>query len=517
MNFPLARNMRKNVWLLSLSALFTLFIPSAAFAACSSPAGVGGDVIFNSAGHVIQSCDGTSWKGWLRSIPGTWKDVKPGIFHICGIKADNTAFCWGRNGSGEIGNGTSGSNVLYPASVSGAGAWADVSTGGNNGSGIFSTCGIKMNGSLYCWGDNNFGQGGNSSTSAANAPRAVTFSGTWQEVSVGDDFACALKSDNSVWCWGQNNHNQWGDGVNFGSWFWDAHAVASAGAKWKKVEASSNWGNGFACGLKNDDTAWCWGYNNRGQLGFSSSGTDSKGPVAVITTGVQTWKSISAGGNQSCGIKTDGTGWCWGGNDYGEIGVGVTGGTYTTPQAISVSGVTTWTDIVAGDSQTCGIKTDGTGWCWGYGQEGNNGDGAISDYNTPHEIQAGSKWKVLRPGWVVCGIKLDGSLWCWGENYNGAVGNGTTSQQNAPTHVTGSSGTSCSSPSGTGGDLLFNSAYRVLQWCDGTQWNPAGPISPTGPLAGCVSPAGVAGDLLFNSTAARHQYCDGDTWRGITP
>jgi alpha-tubulin suppressor-like RCC1 family protein len=508
--------------LVAISVIILVFTGhvNSAFAACSSPTGAAGDIVFNSSGgRIMQTCDGTNWKGWPRAIAGTWRSVRIGTYHVCGIKTDNTLYCWGVNNNGQIGNGTSGTNVLYPAQVSGA--WSDVRMQDDPNPGPGQTCGIKIDGSMYCWGSNENLQGGYPTTGSSNVPRAVTFGGTWDSLAVGTYSACAIKAaDKTVWCWGKDDQGERGDGGGDGG----SSAIAvqeSSGASWRLITGGGEYaGSQTFCGIKADDTGWCWGNNDNGQVGDNTSGTARFSPTALSVTGVTTWKTISSGDPVACGIKTDGTLWCWGSNEFGTTGNGVVGGAGAKtklPTAVSTTGVTTWKSVSAGSYTACGIKTDDTGWCWGYGNEGNIGDGAPTNRGNPYEFLPGAKWKMINAGsWPACGIMLNGTLWCWGENEYGGQGIGHTNQTNIPNYVVGSAVTACSSPTGAQGDLLFNSASRVLQWCDGAQWNTAGPISPTGPLAGCTSPTGVMGDILFNSASAKHQYCDGDAWRGIT-
>lgn len=482
--------------------------PKSAAAACTSPSGVAGDLLFNSTSLVIQGCDGTNWKGWGRGAAGSWRDISTGWYHTCGIRTDNTAWCWGENNHGQVGNGTTGSNMLYPAAVSGGGTWMLLNAGATT------VCGIKSGAtSPRCWGEQWSYTTGDSSGVDKSVPTAVSFSGSWKFVHIGGDVSCAIKADDTLWCWGANDQGQWGSGATGGSPTWTPQAV-SGGSKWKSVSTSKHETSlSFVCGIKSDNTGWCWGDGSQGQLGNGAT-SDSNVPVAI--SGGGTWKQINPGVNHVCGIKTDGTGWCWGDNSWGQLGRGGGSSSYSTPQALSVSGVTTWADIQSGDTISCGVKTDGSGWCWGYGDEGNIGDGATTTYNTPHEILSGAKWKTVHTDWTTCGIMQNGTLWCWGENQYGGQGVGNTNQSNTPQYVAASAAATCSSPTGARGDLVFNSDYHVLQWCDGSQWNAAGPISPGGPYSGCSSPLGDAGDLLFNSASKFFQYCDGHTWWGIS-
>lgn len=508
-------------WLVAISVIVLTMSGTVrpAAAACSNPTGSTGDILFNSSmGRIMQTCDGSNWKGWPRAIAGTWRSLGIGTYHSCGIKPDNSLWCWGKNNNGQVGNGTSGSNVLYPTQISGA--WSIVGAMDDGGASPGQSCGIKTNGTLYCWGSNENLQGGYTTTGSSNVPRAISAGGTWKSLAVGAYAVCAIKAtDSSVWCWGKDDQGERGDGAG-DSGSSATGARESTASTWKQIVGGGEYtASQTFCGIKSDDTAWCWGDNQYGQVGDNTT-VDKFVPTAVNVTGVTTWKMLAAGDGNACGIKTDGTAWCWGDNSFGGVGngsVGPSGTKVKVPTAVSTTGVTTWKSISVGSSAACGVKTDNTGWCWGYGQEGNIGDNGTTDRGNPTEFLPGAKWKFIQAAsWPTCGIMLNGTLWCWGENQNGGQGLGHTTQTNFPQYVVGSSATACSSPTGDAGDLLFNSASRVFQWCDGAQWNPAGPVSPSGPLTGCTSPTGVMGDLVFNSASAKHQYCDGGTWRGIT-
>jgi hypothetical protein len=121
--------------------------------------------------------------------------------------------------------------------------------------------------------------------------------------------------------------------------------------------------------VKTDGTLWCWGNNEYGQLG---DGTNVGKNVPVQVSGTN-WVSVSAGGEHTCGIKTDGTLWCWGRNNYGQLGDGTNVGKNA---PVQVSG-TNWVSVSAGKDHTCGVKTDGTIWCWGRNNYGQLGDGSL--------------------------------------------------------------------------------------------------------------------------------------------
>ncbi len=501
-----SRNFLRCLSALALLAAGVALLPSSASAQCTNPAGDAGDTMFNGSYASMQTCNGTSWSKWNKSEAGLWKEIRTFTMHACGIKRDNTLWCWGQNDDGQLGIGST-TDSYVPVQV-GTDTWMDVHGDEDPGGAYGHTCGIKTNGALYCWGTNSVGQSG---TGGGTTP-ALAATGTWMDIEAGRNLTCGIKTDGSLWCWGKDDAGQRGDGGGAGG---DSSTPIreSTNSTWKSVTINTS--NSHVCAIKSDDTAWCWGSNGNGEIGDNTP-TTRYSPTAVATTGVTTWKWLSAGNSHTCGVKTDGSGWCWGSSGYGALGNGVDTGGFYTPQPVTVSGVTTWDRINAGDFITCGVKTDGSGWCWGYGAEGNIGDGLTTNYSVPTQVLPGVSWYDVRPAWPVHGLKNDGTLWGWGENFNGSLGVGDTNQKNTPVQI-GGSGTTCTSPVGSAGNVMFNATHRVLQYCDGRVWQAAGQVNPGGPNAGCSGPAGVMGDVMFNNTSRVTQYCDGDLWRSVMP
>ena len=176
---------------------------------------------------------------------------------------------------------------------------------------------------------------------------------------------------------------------------------------------------------------WVWGFNTQGQLGINVAGATTNRTTPVTTfSGGANWKQVANGNNHAAAIKTDGTLWTWGYGLYGNLGIDLAGTIVKrcTPVTTSVGG-TNWKQVDAGYFHTAAIKTDGTLWTWGRNDFGQLG---INDTNmrcTPVTVfGSATNWKQ-----VACGrehttaIKADGSLWTWGYNKYGQLGiNNTT-------------------------------------------------------------------------------------------
>lgn len=287
----------------------------------------------------------------------TWKQVSAGDWHNCGLKSDSTAWCWGYNGDGRLGTGKKTDAQLVPAPVAGGGTWKMID------SGYFYSCGVKTNGKAYCWGRNNYGRLGTGSLEKnETTPTPVAGNGDWVEVFAGGDHTCGLQTDGSGYCWGKNDKGQLGVKGP------DSATPVKLPGKWKSVLANGK----VSCGIKIDGTGWCWGSNVQGQVGNGNT-IDQKTPVQIEGGG--TWLQLSPGQFMSCGIKSDQSGWCWG-----------TG--YVNP--IKFAGK--WAEISTGDWDGCGIKTDGTAWCWWENANGEGGTGSIGYASKPKQVLGGNNW-----------------------------------------------------------------------------------------------------------------------------
>jgi alpha-tubulin suppressor-like RCC1 family protein len=148
-------------------------------------------------------------------------------------------------------------------------------------------------------------------------------------------------------------------------------------------------GFSHSCAAKDDGTAWCWGLNNKGQLGNNST-TDSSTPVQVVGAGgvgtLTNVAEIAAGLQHSCAAKDDGTAWCWGLNDKGQLGNNSTTDSSTPVQVVGAGGVGVLDTIIlvgAGNTHTCAAKQTHTVWCWGLNNESQLGNNSTTDSSTP--------------------------------------------------------------------------------------------------------------------------------------
>jgi alpha-tubulin suppressor-like RCC1 family protein len=365
--------------------------------------------------------------------------VDMGAFHSCAVLQDGRVHCWGANGSGGLGDGTT-TNSLTPVAAAGITGAAEVSAGG------FHTCARFPDGTLQCWGRNNTGQLGDPALRIEQSPRPVRVAGiTATAVTAGGFHTCALPGDGTVWCWGQNDLGQLGNGTsdpipNSPSTFNPtpgqvrdiAGAVAISAGGW------------HTCALLADGTVRCWGDNTWGQMGNGAT-LVSPSPLAPITptptpvpvTGIDSAVAIEAGIFHTCVILQDGTVRCWGRGEAGRLGNGTTANSSTpTP----VGGITPAV-LAPGAEHTCAVFGDGSVRCWGdnnWNQLGNGArPGTIATVPAPPVIGITNAIAASAGAEHSCAVLLDGSVGCWGRNADGRLGDGTTTDAFIPVLVTG--------------------------------------------------------------------------------
>ena len=200
-------------------------------------------------------------------------------------------------------------------------------------------------------------------------------------------------------------------------------------------------GEEFACARKADGTVWCWGRADSGQLGDGSRSHTAAPAVAVA--GITTATSVATGTNHACAVLADGTARCWGYAVLGQTGRGIGGGTGEVSEVlpVPVDGLTGATQITAGASHTCARLSDGTARCWGRNVEGQLGNGTTTTAFAPVPVSGLTGVVSIQAGaFHTCALIDDDSVRCWGANNRGQLGNGTTTNASTPTTVTGLTG-----------------------------------------------------------------------------
>ncbi len=349
--------------------------------------------------------------------------ISVGSDHTVALKGDGTVWCWGSNGYGQLGDGTT-TNYSTPVQVLGLTDVVFVAAGDCH------SLAIKSDGTVWTWGRNNYGQLGNGTYSSAAIPVPTKVVGLKdvQSLTIGSSFNLAIKEDGTVWTWGYNGHGLFGDGTSSHS---NVPKQISELSNIKQAVIGSN----HCLAIKKDGTVLAWGANGYGQLGT--------GTTVNSTTPVQVYKltdviSVAAGNNHSLALKTDGTVWSWGYNGDGELGNGSTTNHYIPKQVNELNNIKA---IDAGYNHSTALKTDGTVWSWGYNYYGQIGDGTKTIASTPKQvIGLGDVETISSNNNYNTVIKSDSSIWKWGNGSNLLSGTHITPTKvnNVNVHLDGS-------------------------------------------------------------------------------
>jgi alpha-tubulin suppressor-like RCC1 family protein len=328
-----------------------------------------------------------------------FRSVSAGNMYSCGVTVTGLGACWGDETFGERGDSLLGA-VAVPGLVLGGVPLASVSAGGGQASPLYGgphSCGVTAAGTAYCWGSNYFGELGGGTTAGP------AYCGVAYRLSV----PCAV-SPVAV-----------EGGLSF--------AAVSAGYR-------------HSCGLTAAGAAYCWGRNVEGALGDGTS-TDHDTPAPVA--GGVGFTAVSGGGDYSCGVTAAGGAYCWGLNANGQLGVGTSTGPETCNEdgrvigvigpvscstvPVAVLGGLSFATLSTGNHHSCGITAAGAAYCWGRNVDGALGDGTTTDRDAPTPVTGGLSFAAVSAGSdFSCGVTTAGAGYCWGLNNVGQLGDGTT-------------------------------------------------------------------------------------------
>ena len=307
----------------------------------------------------------------------TWAAVNGGGSLSCGVTTTGDAYCWGYNGFGQVGDGTT-TDRTTPVLVGGGHTWASVTNGEDY------ACGVTTTGEAYCWGGNDeYGQLGDGTTTNRSVPTLVSAGYSWASVTPRFRHTCGVTTTGEAYCWGWNNSGGLGDGTATDRY--QPTLVIGGITNWASV--SGGWAH--TCGMITFGEAYCWGRNNSFQLG---DGTATQRTTPTLVIGGHTWALVDGGSDHTCGVTTAGVAYCWGNNSFGKIGDG-TSSPYdfrTTPTL--VIGGHTWALVDGGSDHTCGVTTAGEAYCWGSNHWGQLGVGATTEEETWVPVKVGGNW-----------------------------------------------------------------------------------------------------------------------------
>jgi alpha-tubulin suppressor-like RCC1 family protein len=391
-----------------------------------------------------------------------WVEVSGGSWHSLGRQADGTLWAWGSNFSGQLGLGVPG-NQSSPVQVGTATDWQVVDAGGD------SSLGWQADGALYGWGYNTSSQLGLGDIISRPTPtrNSLEIPPAWVGFSAGEENSLGIRADGSLWAFGNNQYGQLGLGDTSGRL---SQTRVGADTHWATIVA----GGQHALGRRADGALWTWGHNADGQLGLAEGDiTDRYAPAQVSFP--DDWLTVAAGQSHSLGQRANGSLWAWGNNWNGQLGLGVTD-TTSRQVPMRVGSDYDWKAVAGGKYHSLGIRANGSFWAWGFNAYGQLGLGTLdtTDRHVPQQVGDDYYWAAVAtgdyhslgitansgylyawgantfgqlglnhlngqqtpalvgPGWKAVaggrfhtlGIKADGTLWAWGDNFYGQLGQG---------------------------------------------------------------------------------------------
>ena len=416
-------------------------------------------------------------------ISGSENDGGTSYGFSLAVGSDGNAYAWGRNDYGQLGDGTrddkhapvmvrTPDRKAYP-DLPADFTYVQVSAGTSH------SLALGSDGNVYAWGNNGSGRLGDGTTvSYRNAPVRVktpdrkTYPDlpadfTYVQVSAGASHSLALGSDGNVYAWGYNGDGRLGDGTSSNRYTPvrvktpDRKTYPDLPKDFTYLQVSAGYAHSLALG--SDGNAYAWGWNDYGQLGDGTTSSRYT-PVRVKTPDRNTYPDlpadftylqVSAGGDHSLAVGSDGYAWAWGCNYYGNLGNNTASGygdSNPVPKRVRDPASPTdkskglqATQVSAGLHYSLAVGSDGNAWAWGYNQYGQLGNNSHSNSSVPARVRDPAsptdKSKGLQAAQVSVGydyslaVGSDGSAYAWGANGDGQLGDGTRNTKSAPVPV----------------------------------------------------------------------------------
>jgi len=260
--------------------------------------------------------------------PASFVAISTGLRYVCGLDAAGVAYCWGANFAGVLGVGDTVTRTS-PTLVAGGLRFKSI------GASIVDTCGLTTAGVAYCWGENSDGSLGVGSTGgrAVLSPTPVRGNLAFASLGVGADVTCGVQANGDGYCWGINTASEAGSGLSTPTSYITPTLVAG-GVHFKSITPGHvDSIDQSTCGIATDNTAYCWGLNDKSQLGtfvesqcFYLPATATGHPGCdlgpAVIAGLGPVEAIEPGIDHSCALTVAKQVMCWGNNTRGQLGDG---------------------------------------------------------------------------------------------------------------------------------------------------------------------------------------------------
>ena len=310
-----------------------------------------------------------------------WLDMNSGGSYLLGIKTGNTLWSWGYGTNGQRGdnlNPAGGGLTISPIQVGSLTNWESISAGSSVG---YAT---KTDGTLWAWGINSSGQLGNGDAVSYSSPIQIGSLTDWGGAIIRPTLTSVtvIKSNGTLWSWGQGQYGRLGDGTAANK---SSPTQIGSLTTWTTLGAMDA---GIAA-IKSDGTLWAWGNNwYYGQLGNDVVGAPYSSPIQIGS--LTNWSKVGGHTGGWCAVKTDGTLWGVGKNDPGGMVGDSTAINRSSP--VQIGALTTWSDLRGHKENTIALKTDGTLWAWGNKNRGMNASSSMITFSSPVQIGSLTNW-----------------------------------------------------------------------------------------------------------------------------
>jgi alpha-tubulin suppressor-like RCC1 family protein len=340
------------------------------------------------------------------------------------------AYGWGASGYG----GQIGDGTASTARSSPVSFTGSINTWTQMASGGNFGLGVTSAGIAYAWGAGSFGRLGNGGTSNRSSPVTIVGGITnWTQVSAGSTHGLGLTSAGIAYAWGNGSSGQLGTGGTTG--VSSPVTVVGGITTWSQLSAGAN----HSLGLTSAGISYAWGAAADGQLG--NGGTTSLSSPVTIVGGITTWSQLSAGNYHGLGRTSAGIAYAWGKANYGQLGNGGTTGT-SSPVTV-VGGITTWSQLAALERSALALTSAGIAYAWGGNSYGQLGTGGTTSTSSPVTVVGGiTNWSQLTGSGRgrSFGVTSSGIAYAWGYNSAGSaggLGDNSTSNRSSPVTLSG--------------------------------------------------------------------------------
>lgn len=366
---------------------------------------------------------GSSSGGLQPENPALGVFVDAGDTHSCATRF-GVLYCWGANASGRLGLGDEAERDA-PARVGSDADWIAVATG------VAHTCALKSDGRVWCFGANNFGQLGQGTLSGSSSPLELALPGKVLQLSSQANTACAVLEGGTLYCWGRNWEGNIGLNDQHPGVDQQSPIRSGTGSDWKLTGT----GDGHTCGIRGAGLLFGWGRNSSANLGLGQT-VDLQWRVATRIGSDSDWLSVVSGQDGSCGLRSGGLLFCWGGNSYATLGLGDRDMRLAPTELGPPGGAFAWAQVSLDTFHACGIDAAANLYCWGRNLEGQLGTADNDDRLVPARIEVGSEFQQVAVGrFSSCAATTDAHILCAGENGAGQLGLGDSVRRNAFTEV----------------------------------------------------------------------------------